>query len=125
MIPLWMPRVTSKLAVGLSAIMLFPFLASYFFMGGEKGIVWTALIAAGLTGLIWVWGTGLCETLRGKTAGAWVISKLGQTDADEKTQRQIRWATHSVIRISSVRRNPYFERVGQAKHFGCDAEQLH
>lgn len=33
MIPLWIPRVTSKLAVGLSAIMLFPLLVSFFHRG--------------------------------------------------------------------------------------------
>ncbi|MFT5066970.1 MAG: general L-amino acid transport system permease protein, partial [Reinekea sp.] len=89
MIPLWMPRVTSKVAIGLSAVMLYPFLASYFFLGGDKGIVWTAMIAAGLSGLIWVWATALSETLRNQTIGAWLIDALGKADVDEAVQRNI------------------------------------
>ena len=89
MIPLWMPKVTSKVAIGLSAVMLYPFLASYFFLGGDKGLVWTALIGAGLSGLIWVWATALSETLRGKTIGAWLVDVSGKADADEAVQRNL------------------------------------
>ncbi len=89
-IPLWMPRVSSKIAIGLSAVALYPFLASYFFLGGSKGVIWTALIAAGLSGLIWVWATALSETFRSKTVGAWLIDAVGQSDADEVMQRRIK-----------------------------------
>ncbi|MFT6092060.1 MAG: general L-amino acid transport system permease protein [Sulfitobacter sp.] len=89
MIPLWLPRVTSKVAIGLSAVMLYPFLASYFFLGGDKGIIWTALIGAGLSGLIWVWATALSETLRAKTIGVWLIEALGKAELDEVAQRNI------------------------------------
>ena len=89
MIPLWMPHVTSKVAIGLSAVMLYPFLASYFFFGGDKGIVWTGLIAMGLTGLLWVWATALSETLRGQTIGTWLIDALGKTEIDDHAQRRI------------------------------------
>ncbi|MGB3555876.1 MAG: amino acid ABC transporter permease, partial [Jannaschia sp.] len=90
MVPLWMPRVTSKIAIGLSAVMLYPFLASYFFLGGDKGLVWTALIAAGLAGLIWVWATAVSETFTGKPIGAWLIDRLGKADTDDTTQTRIR-----------------------------------
>ncbi|MEM7488768.1 MAG: amino acid ABC transporter permease [Pseudomonadota bacterium] len=90
MVPLWLPRVTSKIAIGLSAVALYPFLASYFFLGGEKGIVWSALIAAGLAGLVWVWATTLAEMWAGKPVGAWLLARLGYADADEATQRRIR-----------------------------------
>jgi len=90
MVPLWMPRVVSKVAIGLSAVALYPLLASYFFLGGDKGIIWTALIAAGLTGLIWVWATALSETFKGKTIGVLVVDSLGQADADEARQRLTR-----------------------------------
>jgi general L-amino acid transport system permease protein len=94
MIPLWMPRVTSKVSIGLSAVMLYPFLASYFFLGGEKSLLWTGLIAAGLTGLIWVWATALSETFTGKPATAWLIDALGHTDTPEATQR---WITRGAV----------------------------
>ncbi|MEM6586541.1 MAG: amino acid ABC transporter permease, partial [Pseudomonadota bacterium] len=72
MVPLWMPRVTSKVAIGLSAVLLYPFLASYFFLGGAKGVVWTALISLGLFGLIWVWATALSESRDGRPIGTWL-----------------------------------------------------
>jgi general L-amino acid transport system permease protein len=88
MVPLWMPRVTSKVPIGLLAVILYPFLASYFFMGGDKGVFWTALIATGLSGLIWVWATALSETFKGKSAGSWLIDAVGQADAPEVTQKR-------------------------------------
>ncbi len=90
MVPLWLPKVASKIAIGLSAVMLYPFLASYFFLGGEKGIIWTALIAAGLAGLIWVWATALTEMRTGKPVGTWLVARLGQADTDEILQRRIK-----------------------------------
>ncbi|MBM7070197.1 amino acid ABC transporter permease [Actibacterium sp. 188UL27-1] len=90
MVPLWIPRVTSKIGIGLSAVMLYPFLASYFFLGGDKGVVWTGLIALGLTGFVIVWATALTETLQAKTAGAWLIDALGRANAEEKMQTRIR-----------------------------------
>ncbi|WP_245190810.1 amino acid ABC transporter permease [Jannaschia formosa] len=102
MVPLWMPRVVSKVAIGLSAVMLYPFLASYFFLGGEKGLVWTALIAAGLWGLIWVWATALTETLTGKSVGTWLIGRLGRSGADEATQMRIRRGAALALFVVSV-----------------------
>ena len=90
MIPLWMPKVQSKVAIGLSAVLIYPFLASYFFLGGDKSMVWAALIALSLTGFVWVWATALSETLTGKTIGAWIVAKAGATDADESRQRLIK-----------------------------------
>jgi general L-amino acid transport system permease protein len=103
MIPLWMPRVTSKVSIGLSAVMLYPLLASYFFLGGDKSALWTALIAAGLTGLIWVWATALTETFKGKTATAWVVDIAGQGETSEAHQRWVkRGAILAVFVIACV-----------------------
>lgn len=101
MIPLWLPRVTSKVAIGLSAVMLYPFLASYFFLGGDKSIVWTGLIAAGLSGFIWVWATALSETFKGQTIGVWLIDTLKQSQNDETTQRRIKWAVMAGLFVVS------------------------
>lgn len=101
MIPLWLPRVTSKVAIGLSAVMLYPFLASYFFLGGDKSIVWTGLIAAGLSGFIWVWATALSETFKGQTIGVWLIETLKQSQNDETTQRRIKWAVMAGLFVVS------------------------
>ena len=100
-VPLWMPKVLSKVGIGLSAVLLFPFLASYFFLGGEKALVWTALIALGLCGLIWVWSTALTETLVEKPLGSWVIGRLGVPEADERRQRQTKLICAALLFVAA------------------------
>ncbi|MEM7190037.1 MAG: amino acid ABC transporter permease [Pseudomonadota bacterium] len=90
MIPLWMPRVQSKVAIGLSAVLIYPFLASYFFLGGDKGILWTALISLSLLGFLWVWATALSETFMGKSIGDVIVDRAGARSADERRQRLIK-----------------------------------
>ena len=36
MVPLWLPKITSKIFIGLSAVLIYPFLAGYMFLGGER-----------------------------------------------------------------------------------------
>lgn len=87
MVPLWMGGVKSKVAIGLSAVMLYPFLASYFFLGGDKGLIWSALIAMGLSGLVWVWATALCERVTGLSVGEWVGLRFAGATDDLKQKR--------------------------------------
>ncbi|MEM9127815.1 MAG: amino acid ABC transporter permease, partial [Pseudomonadota bacterium] len=103
LVPLWMPKVSSKIAIGLSAALIYPFLASYFFLGGSKGIIWTVLIAAGVSGFVWVWATALCETLRGKPITAQVITWLKLETAEESKQRTgLRLAGLGLLVVSSI-----------------------
>ena len=37
MIPIWLPRVKSKINFGITAVVVYPFLAAYLFAGGERG----------------------------------------------------------------------------------------
>jgi len=84
--PLWFPKVQSKVAIGITAVMLYPFLASYFFLGGDKGVFWTALVSAGLTGLIWVWLTVFTELRYGtrftRTMGA-ILGNSGKSEEEQ------------------------------------------
>lgn len=91
MIPLWLPWVKSKVFIGLTAVVLYPLLASYFFLGGDKGLVWTALIALGVWGIVWVWATTLCEWATGQTIGTWLGQRFAGID-DEVTQKRVRQA---------------------------------
>ena len=88
-VPLWMGRVRSKVAIGVTAVLLYPFLASYFFLGGEKGWLWSALIAVGLAGLVWVWATALCERLLGVTAAQMAVRMAGVDPDDEDRARTV------------------------------------
>ncbi len=86
LVPLWLPRVHSKVAIGLSMVLLFPLFASYMFMGGEKGAIWTALIAVGLTGFLWTVLTAVTETLWGVPVLRMVARKFGATTAEAESR---------------------------------------
>jgi general L-amino acid transport system permease protein len=88
LLPLWLPGVRSKVSIGLAAVLLYPFLASYFFLGGDKGILWSLLIAGGLWGFVWVWLTALGEIARGRDFAHSVLALTGLHDASLATQRR-------------------------------------
>jgi len=48
MAPLWLPRVKGKVFIGLSTVFLYPFLAGYFFSGGDKSIFLQIMISAAI-----------------------------------------------------------------------------
>ncbi|MCC5611109.1 amino acid ABC transporter permease [Nostoc sp. CHAB 5834] len=76
-LPLWLPRVQSKVQIGLSLVLLFPLLASYLFLGGEKGVIWSALIALGLAGFLWTLLTAATETISGLSFGRYAVAAIG------------------------------------------------
>ncbi|MGK7864235.1 amino acid ABC transporter permease [Falsiroseomonas sp. E2-1-a4] len=85
-VPLWLPRVRSRVGIGLSLVLLYPLLASYFFYGGAQTLVWTALIALGGAAFLWVWLTTLAEMRFGLGFAALVARLAGAVD-DEKARR--------------------------------------
>lgn len=101
-IPLWMPKVTSKVNIGLSAVLLYPFLASYWFMGGDKGLIWWAFIALGLAGFVWVWATALSEQFAGRTIGQWIVARAGIPADDERRQRTLLYTVAALLYVASL-----------------------
>ncbi|MFP4463519.1 MAG: ABC transporter permease subunit, partial [Guyparkeria sp.] len=87
--PLWMRGVRSKVAIGLSAVLIYPFLASYFFLGGERGWLWAVLIALSLACFVWVWATTLTERTTGATLGQFLLALLGARELPDERQRQV------------------------------------
>jgi len=98
--PLWFRNVQSKVAIGITAVMLYPFLASYFFLGGDKGLVWTLLISAGLTGFIWVWLTVFTEVQFGKSFVKLMGGILGAAGKSE--EEQLKYGRLSLIGVFAI-----------------------
>jgi len=93
LVPLWLERVRSKVAIGVSAVLAYPVLASYFFLGGDKGFLWSASIAAALTAFVWVWATAIAERRTGRTLGELVLARADALDADPRHQRRVLFYT--------------------------------
>jgi general L-amino acid transport system permease protein len=91
-VPLWLPRVRSKVQIGLSLVLLFPLLASYLFLGGEKGAIWSALIALGLAAFLWALLTTATEITTGLSFTRFVVGAVGATGRSEEASRRIGFA---------------------------------
>jgi general L-amino acid transport system permease protein len=102
LVPLFMPRVLSKVNIGMAAVLLYPFLASYWFMGGEKGFIWPLFIAGGIWGFVWVWATALSEHFTGKPIAQTILAKLGQADADDAKQRTTLRLVYGLVYIACL-----------------------
>jgi len=89
LVPLWLERVRSKVAIGVIAVLAYPFLASYFFLGGDKGVLWAASIALALTAFVWVWATAITERRTGRTLGELVLARVDALGADLPHQRRV------------------------------------
>lgn len=92
-VPLWLPRVRSKVEIGLSLGLLFPLLASYLFLGGEKGAIWSALIALGLAAFLWALLTTATEMTTGLSFTRFVVGAVGASNRSEEASRRIGFAT--------------------------------
>ena len=87
MAPLWVPKVTAKVMVGLSAILVFPFMAGYFFLGGDRNWFMAIMVAVSMT---WFAGTMIHVAaclLTGKGLGHWIITLSGFSSRDDRTHK--------------------------------------
>ena len=85
--PIWFPRVKAKIFIGLSSVFLYPFLAGYLFMGGEKGLFSQVMLTAAILCLTANTLYALIGFTTGRTLSETVIAVLRLDAASEKTQR--------------------------------------
>ena len=85
MIPVWLPRVTAKLNIALSGVLIFPFLAGYMFLGGTQ-------LVYGNNGFCctWLLITVMIHSLLCLFTGAgisrWIIPLTGFSSRSERLQ---------------------------------------
>ena len=87
MAPLWIPRVTAKIMVGLSAVLIFPFFAGNMFLGGERNWFMAIMVAISLT---WFIGTMLHVAscvLTNKGLGSWIVQITGFASKDDRSHK--------------------------------------
>ncbi|MBT5267597.1 MAG: amino acid ABC transporter permease [Rhodospirillaceae bacterium] len=84
MVPLWLPRVTSKAVIGFSVALIYPFLATYLFLGGERGLFSQIMVAAGIMTFAAVELHVLACLVTGKSGRHWIIRLSGLAKRDDK-----------------------------------------
>ena len=87
MAPLWLPRVTAKVIVGLSAVMVFPFLAGYLFLGGERNWFMAIMVALSLTWFIGTMVHVAACLMTNRGLGRWIIQASGFASRDGRLQK--------------------------------------
>ena len=87
MVPLWLPRVTAKIAVGLGAVLVFPFLAGYLFYGAERNWFMTVMVVLStFCFLATMAHVGLC-LCTGRGLRHWVVWLTGFADKDDRSHK--------------------------------------
>ncbi len=89
MAPLWLPRVKAKVFIGLTVVLLYPFLAGYLFAGGGKGIFMQVMITAAIVCLIGNTLHSFIGVSNGRSLPEFLIQLFGKKDASEKIQRNL------------------------------------
>ena len=89
MAPLWLPRVKAKIAIGLTTVCLYPFLAGYLFSGGDKGIFMQIMVTAAIICLVGNTAHSIIGVLTGRSLPEFLLRLFGKKDAPEKSQRYL------------------------------------
>ncbi len=120
MAPLWMPRVKGKLFVALTAVFLYPFLATYFFAGGDKGLLMQVMVTLAITCIIATTANAVIGVVSGRSLPEFLLQSLGQNDASEKHQRNLLLGILAVclIVVFVWQTSWYFETVSWTKWGG-------
>jgi general L-amino acid transport system permease protein len=87
MAPLWIPRVTAKVMVGFGAILIFPFLAGYLFLGGERNWFMAIMVAVSMAAFVLTMFHVVLCLLTNRGLGRWVINLSGFADKHDRTHK--------------------------------------
>ena len=85
--PVFFARVQNKTTLGMTMIVFYPFLAAYYFSGGEKGLFMQVMVS--LAAAVFVWNTihALIGFMAEKSLANVLVPMIGLGNASEKTQR--------------------------------------
>jgi general L-amino acid transport system permease protein len=86
-IPFWLPRVTGKMVIGGTFVMIFPFLAGYLFAGGDKGLVFQLLLSLSMATIVWNTVHVLACMATGRSLWDWIVGLTGFSAKDDRLQK--------------------------------------
>ena len=77
LLPLWLGRVRAKATIGITAALIFPFLASYLLAGGERGWLMQVMVPLGLVVLVLNWLHVVVCLRTGHSLTSWLSGLIG------------------------------------------------
>lgn len=90
MAPCWLSRITGKIGICLSAVLVFPFFAGYMFAGGDKGLFVQIMLSAAIVTFLTIWLHVGCCLMIGRSLPATILQLAGKgDDTAPRTQRNI------------------------------------
>ena len=89
MLPLWVSNVKGKIFVGISVVMLYPFLAGYLFSGGAKGLFMQVLVSGAIVAFIANMANLILGIFKNQSLIRFLLQIFGQRNAPDKTQRNV------------------------------------
>jgi general L-amino acid transport system permease protein len=87
MAPMWFPRLKGKVGIGITVVLLYPFLAAYLFAGGERGWFMQFMVFFAITEFIKAWLHIILSLTTGRTLGEWIVGMTGFADKHERLHR--------------------------------------
>lgn len=88
MAPVWLPRVRAKMVIGLTAVLIYPFLASYLYGGGDDRTIFReVMVSLAIMTFITNWVHVLLCMTTGKGIGQVIISATGFADKNDKLHK--------------------------------------
>lgn len=89
MLPLWLPRVKGKILIGITLIVFYPFLAHFFFLGGESGFLRQFMISGAIVSLVVIILNAVIGVSCGQSLAKFIVNNVGSKLQSEKSQRNL------------------------------------
>lgn len=89
LIPFWLPKITGKIQIGMSAVLTFPFLGAAMFLGGEFGIFLHVMASVALTLFAAVWLHVASTYLLGRSLKDVLVSATGFANKDDRLHKYV------------------------------------
>ena len=100
MVPLFLARVKGKIFIGMTTVFIYPFLAGYLFVGGDKGIFMQLMLTAAIVSLAVNSLHSIICVFGGDGLGQFLIQRLGLKKYSEQRQRNTLLSILAVVLVA-------------------------
>ena len=77
LVPIWIPRIQGKIAFAATAVVFFPFIAGYLFLGGSRGWFMNVMVFLGIAVFIYNWLNVVVSLVSGRALRDFIVDATG------------------------------------------------